>query len=247
MRTRGRRAASQKWNMCPLAAAEIPASLRCATRFYATACRRPSQTCSQYFREKVNSLHSREVRQSAVARDPRLGESSGAPTRARRDAPPGPNSRSETTLVARLALLRGAPPLSHTALAQHARRLPDVLLRLLWQRCSGDDRRRDLIGSELESLRKDLRSAMLTISALSASLDEERSNSARLAKHFGASHTGASSNAVLQKGPPAAATRRENQENIPNRPGASFISPPNHRCASIAHVQTMTIACVLTP
>ena len=190
---------------------------------------------------------SREVRQSAVARDPRLGESSGAPTRARRDAPPGPNSRSETTLVARLALLRGAPPLSHTALAQHARRLPDVLLRLLWQRCSGDDRRRDLIGSELESLRKDLRSAMLTISALSASLDEERSNSARLAKHIGASHIGASSNAVLQKGPPAAATRRENQENIPNRPGASFISPPNHRCASIAHVQTMTIACVLTP
>ena len=112
---------------------------------------------------------------------------------------------------------------------------------------SGDDRRRDLIGSELESLREDLRSAMHTISALSASLDEERSNSARLAKHFGASHTGASSNAVLQKGPPAAAARREDQENIPNRPGASFISPPNHRCASIAHVQTMTIACVLTP
>ena len=97
---------------------------------------------------------------------------------------------------------------------------------------SGDDRRRDLIGSELESLREDLRRAMLTISALSASLDEERSNSARLAKHIGASHIGASSNAVLQKGPPAAAARRENQENITQPTGG------------VVHLATESQVCV---
>lgn len=99
----------------------------------------------------------------------------------------------------------------------------------------GDEKRRGLLGAELENLRQELHSATLTISALSASLDEERSNSARLAKQLGPS-----SSAALHKVSSAAAhalerTKENNQENVPNRSGVNrsgvpFVSPPMAQC-----------------